>query len=53
MTATSGGILASIFAVSRMLAMLTEMKLVLTVILVCRAASRSTRWSTLWSWGWL
>ncbi len=28
MTATSGGILASIFAVSRMLAMLTEMKLV-------------------------
>ena len=28
MTATAGGILASIFAVSRMLAMLTEMKLV-------------------------
>jgi amino acid transporter len=41
--ATVSGIIASTFAVSRMLAMLTDMGLAISA---CREASRSIRWST-------
>jgi len=51
MMATAGGILASIFAVSRMLAMLTEMKLVPHSHFGMPAASRNTRWFIPWFWG--
>lgn len=53
MIATAGGLLASIFAVSRMLAMLTKMKLVPHRHFGMPEASRSTRSSTPWCWAWL
>ena len=48
--ATVSGVIASVFAVSRMLAMLTEMQLVPTGISVCRDPFKSIRWFTQFLW---
>ncbi|MCZ7628843.1 MAG: amino acid permease [Microthrixaceae bacterium] len=46
--ATASGVIASVFAASRMLAMLTHMNQVPTVTWGCPAPCAPTRWSTPW-----